>query len=175
MQETNHAGRDETTCTSHKVDQDHCVCRVGSPRDFEQRKMLEIFRALPESSSINLTSLYDPEMAHESGVDFESVLIDLLEPHDWQPANEAIRTGDEQKVRQISLQCTKMTVMSYKKETIIQDRPDFLSLFLERDSTISEDLVAAACQLGNKGCVRMLLNYGWNINQPVYFMASLLG
>jgi hypothetical protein len=105
---------------------------------------------------------------------FQDTLSYLLELDPGLPVCEAIRDGHEQKVRETSLNLKGLSTISPKREAIIQGRADFLKLLLANDNTISEDLVAIACQRKDRDSVRTLLDFGWHVNSPVYSTASLL-
>lgn len=61
-----------------------------------------------------------------------------------------------------------------KREAIQQGRHDLLQLLLQRDDTIEDDMVVTACDRKDRGSIRILLDFGWQINKPVYNAASLL-
>jgi len=115
-------------------------------------------------------------MVHCTNEDFAKLCFDLCGPDPGLPACEAIRAGDEQKVREFSLQ--RLPSWTPVIETVLQGRADFLELFLKNDDTIPEcvvkDAMAAACERKDKACIRTLLNHGWDINQPICFRASIL-
>ncbi|OCK74116.1 ankyrin [Lepidopterella palustris CBS 459.81] len=119
-------------------------------------------------TSTNSTVAGSPE------ADFQNIITDLLGPDAGQPVCEAIRQGSEQRVRTTSLHLQGASTISPKKEAIIEGRADFLRILLEVDNTISEDLVAVACQRKDLPCVRTLLDFGWPINKTIYSAASLL-
>lgn len=106
--------------------------------------------------------------------DFQNIIADLLGPDAGQPVCEAIRQGSEQRVRTASLHLRGASTISPKMEAITEGRADFLQILLKVDNTISEDLVAAACQRKNMPCIRALLDFGWRINETIHSAASLL-
>ncbi|KAK3686835.1 hypothetical protein LTR37_019426 [Vermiconidia calcicola] len=108
--------------------------------------------------------------------DPKETLADILGPDPWNPLCEAVRQGDKDRVRDLSFQLSSATTaaISPKKEAIVVGRPDFLRLLLEQNSTITEELVAAACNRKDTECVQVLLEFGWPIDQPIYSTASLL-
>lgn len=106
--------------------------------------------------------------------DFQNIITDLLGPDAGQPVCEAIRQGSEQNLRTTSLHLHGASTISPKREAINQGRADFLKILLEIDETISEDLVAGACQSRDWRCVRTLLDFGWPIDKNIYSLASLL-
>ena len=102
--------------------------------------------------------------------------VDSLEkvPASWKPLCEAIRRGDEDMVREGSLHLEGLPTHPAKMAAILAGRPDFLKLLLERDSSIDDLTVATACEKRDRDSVRMLLDFGWPINQPIRLTASLL-
>ena len=86
---------------------------------------------------------------------------------------EAIRRGDDNKVREHSLLDGPST-LAPKKEAILAGRPDLLTLLLERDNSVDEDMVTAACKRKDRDSIRILLDFGWPIDKPINCTASLL-
>jgi hypothetical protein len=105
---------------------------------------------------------------------FQDVLSYLLKPDPGALVGEAIRDGNKERVIETSLHLKGLSTIGPKKEAIIQRKVDLLELLLETDSTITEELVATACQQRDMDIVRVLLNFGWHINAPIYSAASLL-
>ncbi|KAK6442797.1 hypothetical protein LTR95_000956 [Oleoguttula sp. CCFEE 5521] len=87
---------------------------------------------------------------------------------------EAIRCADEDAVRRSKSHSLGLSSLRAKKSAIEARRPDFLRLLLEADSSVEEDLVFTACNRKDRQSTRMLIDFGWPANQPVYFAASLL-
>ena len=111
----------------------------------------------------------------EEDAGFEELMESLAkEPIPWKALSEAIRHGDEAMVRQESLHFEGAQTLDPKMEAILLGRPDFLKILLERDNHIEDNVVATACERKDRDCVRMLLDFGWPINRPVHFTASLL-
>lgn len=106
--------------------------------------------------------------------DFQNIITDLLGPDAGQPVCEAIRQGSEQNVRTTSLLLKGGLTIYPKMEAVKEGRADFLRILLEKDDTITEDLVAVACERKNLPCVRLLLDFGWPVNKTIYSAASLL-
>ncbi|KAF1841538.1 ankyrin [Cucurbitaria berberidis CBS 394.84] len=102
------------------------------------------------------------------------ILSHLLGPDPAESTCEAIRNDDEQKLRETSLKLRDLSTISPKREAINRGKAGFLKLLLERDNTITEDLVAIACQRKDKDSLRTLLDFGWDINRPIHSAASLL-
>jgi len=117
-------------------------------------------------SATNMTLMHDTSL--------RDTLQDLLGPDASEPVRQAIRDGDEPTVRQASAQLTGAAILSAKIEAVEQGRPDFLKVLLQSDRAVPEDLVAIACQRKDMDSLRILLDYGWQINDPVYSAASLL-
>ncbi|RMZ70703.1 Ankyrin repeat-containing domain [Pyrenophora seminiperda CCB06] len=117
--------------------------------------------------------ILDP-MASLDIADVTSILSHLLGADPAESACEAIRNDDEEKLLETSLDLRDLTTINPKREAIRQGKARFLKLLLERDDTITEELVAIACQQKNKECLRTLLDYGWDINRRIRCTASLL-
>ena len=110
-------------------------------------------------------------------VDLQDVvnsLRDELGPAPEEPLCEAIRRGDEDAIRQHRLLAKGPSSLAPKRLAIEKNRPDLLRIFLERDNSIDEILVVAACTTRSRACIRALLGFGWPINQPVGYDASML-
>ncbi|KAH8712109.1 ankyrin repeat-containing domain protein [Phaeosphaeriaceae sp. PMI808] len=115
----------------------------------------------------------DNTIAHsQAGV--SEILSHLLGSDPAEPACEAIRNDDEQNLRETSLNLRDLSTISPKREAINQGKVGFLKLLLERDNTITEDLVAIACQRKDRNSLRTLLDFGWDINRPIRSTSSLL-
>ncbi|KAK3700531.1 hypothetical protein LTR37_015932 [Vermiconidia calcicola] len=107
-------------------------------------------------------------------IHWQSLITNLLGPDAEQPICDAIHNGNEQRVRELSSQLQGAPMIISKREAIVRGRSDLLRILLENDKTVSEDLVAAASDRRDKGCVSTLLDFGWPIDRPVYFAASIL-
>ena len=111
----------------------------------------------------------------EEDAGFRELMESLAkEPIPWKALCEAIRRGDEAMVRQESLHFDGAQTLDAKIEAILLGRPDFLKILLERDDHIEDNVVATACERKDRDCIYLLLNFGWPINKPVHFTASLL-
>ncbi|CAK4034567.1 Ankyrin repeat-containing domain [Lecanosticta acicola] len=91
-----------------------------------------------------------------------------------QSAREAIFSGSEEDIRATSFHLSGLTTIGPKLDAIRAQKLDILKTLLEMDRTITEDLVAAACEQKDRECVRMLLDFGWPIDKRIYHAASLL-
>ncbi|TKA61127.1 hypothetical protein B0A55_12371, partial [Friedmanniomyces simplex] len=111
----------------------------------------------------------------EEDAGYQELMVSLeKEPAPWKPLCEAIRRDDEDIFREESLHLKGPPTLAAKKEAILVGRLDLLKLLLERDDSIEDDTVATACDRKYRDSVRMLLDFGWPIDKPVYFTASLL-
>ena len=109
-------------------------------------------------------------------VDIGDVISDLkteLGPAAGNAMCEAIRHGNDDKVRENSL-LEGPSTLAPKKEAILAGRPDLLKLLLERDNSVDEDMVTAACKRKDRDSIRILLDFGWPIDKPINCTASLL-
>ena len=114
-------------------------------------------------------------MGDEEDAGYQELMNSLeKEPAPWKPLCEAIRRGDEDMVREESLHLEGPSTLAAKKEAILVGRPDLLKLPLKRDDSIEDDTVATACDRKDRDSVRILLDFGWPIDEPVYFTTSLL-
>jgi hypothetical protein len=109
-----------------------------------------------------------------TNAEVSEILSHLLGPDPAEPACDAIRNDDEQTLRETILNLRGSSTISSKREAIIQGKARFLKLLLEKDDTITEDLVAIACQRKDRASLRTLLDFGWDINRPVHSTASLI-
>lgn len=91
-----------------------------------------------------------------------------------EPICAAIREHNEQKLRETCRNLRGLLTISPKREAIGQGNPEFLRILLEVDNTVTEDLVAFACDRRDKNSLRALLDFGWDINRPVRLTASIL-
>jgi hypothetical protein len=102
------------------------------------------------------------------------ILSNLLGPDPAEPVCEAIRNDDERALREASASIRGLSTISAKLEAVNQGSVDFLKLLLKTDSTITEDLVALACERKDRNSISTLLDFGWDINRPIHSAASLL-
>lgn len=134
---------------------------------------------LATMARVPLTSLFSSDQIVISGDEEDAGYRELMdslakEPTPWKALCEAIRHGDEAMIREESLHVAGAQTLAAKREAIMIGRPDLLKILLERDQYIEESVVAAACEQKDRDCVRLLLDFGWPINNPVYSTASLL-
>lgn len=101
-------------------------------------------------------------------------LLHVLGPDPAQAARAAVTGGSKRDIEAASRHLTGLMTIGPKIQAIHDQRPEALRWLLERDTTISEDLVAAACQRKDRKSIRMLIDFGWPVNQPVYHAGSLL-
>lgn len=97
-----------------------------------------------------------------------------LGPAPETPLCEAIRCGDDDAVFTSSSKLSGLSTLLPKEEAIAAQRPDYLRLLLKADSLIEDRMVAKACDRMDRESIRILLEFGWPINQPVNGAASLL-
>jgi hypothetical protein len=109
-----------------------------------------------------------------ANAEVSEILSHLLGPAPAEPAYDAIRNDGKQTLRETLLNVRDSSIISSKRQALIREKARFLKLLLERDGTITEDLVAIACQRKDRASLRTLLDFGWDINRPVHSTASLL-
>ncbi|KAK6442246.1 hypothetical protein LTR95_001521 [Oleoguttula sp. CCFEE 5521] len=116
-------------------------------------------------------------MADEHVDDIQEVIRALeeeLRPVATNSLIEAIHHGDKDAVVTNSFKLKGLTTLDPKREAIIAGRSDFFEVLLREDPTIDEDMVATACERKDRDIIRILLDFGWPIDKPLYSMASLL-
>jgi hypothetical protein len=124
---------------------------------------------LKQESSSNMVA---PNFQPATGqvVDLQTVIDDLerqLGPWPWRALCEAIDRGDEQAIHEQSLLISGKETLIPKKLAIEVGRPDVLRMLLERDGLFEDDMVVAACERQDRTCIRILMDFGWPIEQPI--------
>jgi hypothetical protein len=87
---------------------------------------------------------------------------------------QAIRDNDEKAVQTICSSLHEELTVVPKKLAIDSNKPRILQILLEKDEFIDDSLMRSACEGRNRGCIDMLLTYGWDINKPLYPAGSPL-
>lgn len=112
----------------------------------------------------------EPQDVERHWVDFQAVVAGLDEEYEPRPCDllcKAIRNGDMRTVRQKGLELRGSVTIPPKRQAIVSGRIDMLELLLQCDSLMDEELVKAACEQGDRQSLRLLLDSGWPINQPI--------
>ncbi|KAK3114100.1 hypothetical protein LTR53_007918 [Teratosphaeriaceae sp. CCFEE 6253] len=100
-------------------------------------------------------------MAAQQDIVYQQAMYELLEVDPNQEALcRAVREGNEQALRQACLRRKGLPTLRPKAEAVRQGRSGFLKVLLESDDTVSEDLVAAACEPNDMASMRLLLDFG---------------
>ncbi|KAF2158773.1 hypothetical protein M409DRAFT_71470 [Zasmidium cellare ATCC 36951] len=111
---------------------------------------------------------------HATEANFDEILQYLCEPDGQeQAALESVRVGDEQTVRQTSLGLKEGASLRNKLEAVTLRKPDILQILLEENRVLSEDVVAEAFQRKDRMCIRILLDFGWDINNTLWAASPL--
>lgn len=88
-----------------------------------------------------------------------------LTPPDLLLLCQAIREHDEETLRARCAASTAGSTLMPKKEAVLAGESRFLRILLEHDSSLDEDIMLTACELKRRECIRIILDFGWPINQ----------
>lgn len=106
--------------------------------------------------------------------DFKAILEDLCGRDEQKDAALlALRDGDERTLREIGPGLSTSASLHVKQEAARLQNAEILRFLLECDPELSESVVAEAFDRKDWKCIRVILDFGWDINTPLWQVPPL--